>query len=351
MKLNASIWLFITCCLLGGSKLTQAEDTSDWLAQKAVQWVSSDQNIPEVLIDVTTPDRRARLRRCELNLSFSWPFESNLRTLESACEKPTWRYYLQVKIDKHQTVIGARRDLAVGTILTEQDLENIPVAELSQDMINQYEKIIGATLMNPRRAGDPLRTSDIHFYTNQFVTQRAYQAGEIVELSDLLVESTQAGSPESLSQWPRGQVIAARQLSEGQKLTSDDVDTAISVVVAKENIIRNQVITADLVTTEWVGNIALGTKPMTDPASVIGFEATRTIQAGTRLKPSDLRAADLVREGEKVTLTIEKGALSITVDAIATEDAKMAEQVILINPDSGREIRGVVTGRNQARGL
>jgi flagella basal body P-ring formation protein FlgA len=58
-----------------------------------------------------------------------------------------------------------------------------------------------------------------------------------------------------------------------------------------------------------------------------------------------------VRKNETVRLTIKRGALEITVEAIALENAKIGEQVLLKNPDSGKEIRGIVTGRHAARGL
>jgi flagella basal body P-ring formation protein FlgA len=211
--------------------------------------------------------------------------------------------------------------------------------------------MLGATLLEPAPAGSPLTQSQLEFYETQFVTLRAYAAGDVIDLADLSVESAPSADQTTLNQWPQGEVIATRQLAAGHRLNADDIEAAVAVVVARENIIRNQVITPDLVTIEVIGGVALGAKPLTELDAVIGFEATRTIQAGSTLNTSDLRAADLVREGENVTLTIQNGALSITVDTIATEDAKMAEQVILINPESGREIRGIVTGRNRARGL
>ena len=72
---------------------------------------------------------------------------------------------------------------------------------------------------------------------------------------------------------------------------------------------------------------------------------------GQRLHASDFVAADLVRKNETVRLTITRGALKITVETIALENAKIGQQVLLKNPDSGKEIRGIVTGQNEARGL
>ena len=78
--------------------------------------------------------------------------------------------------------------------------------------------------------------------------------------------------------------------------------------------------------------------------------ATRTIRAGTPITIADLTAADLVRKGENVTLTVTRGVLTISVDTIATENGKMGEQVELRNAESGKVIRGIVTGRHQAKG-
>ena len=66
---------------------------------------------------------------------------------------------------------------------------------------------------------------------------------------------------------------------------------------------------------------------------------------------SDVTAADLIRKGEKVTLVLKRGALTITVDTIAMEDSKIGEQVALTNTESGKVIRGIVSGRHQARGI
>jgi flagella basal body P-ring formation protein FlgA len=258
---------------------------------------------------------------------------------------------MQVNLKKGQPVVVARRDLSEGTVLSQKTVELVTRNQAMNNQMTRLDDVVGATLLDSVAAGSPLTSDNLEFYATQFQTLRAYAPGDVIDLADLSVESAPSTDQNSLSQWPRGQVIATRQLAPGHRLNADDIEAAISAVVAKENIIRNQVITPDLVTHKMMGGAALGAKPLTDLDAVIGFEATRTIQAGSMLNASDLRAADLVREGENVTLTIKKGALSITVDTLATEDAKMAEQVILINPESGREIRGIVTGRNQARGL
>ena len=344
--------ILVAACFIGVASVGVADERAiDWLSSEAKRWISADQNIPDTTIDVKTPDRRARIVPCESDIAFRWPFASNFRTLEASCEIPQWRYFLQVNLKEVQPVVVAQADLARGVILNRNNVDLAAISQANEAHITEIQDVLGATLLTSIAAGSPFTRDQLEFYETQFMTLRAYAPGDVIDLADLSIESALATDQDTLKQWPRGQVIATRQLEAGHSLTADDVEAAITVVVAKENIIRNQVITPDLVTVEVIGGVALGAKPMTDLDAVIGFEATRTIQAGSTLNPSDLRAADLIREGENVTLTIQKGALSITVDTIATEDAKMAEQVILINPESGREIRGIVTGRNRARGL
>ena len=117
------------------------------------------------------------------------------------------------------------------------------------------------------------------------------------------------------------------------------------------NIVRGQVITGDMVERTLRPRKQIGAQTLSTLDEAIGLEATRTIRAGTTISLSDLTAADLVRKGEKVTLTVERGALTITVDTIAIEDGKMGEQVELTNAESGKVIRGIVIGRHQAKGI
>ena len=147
------------------------------------------------------------------------------------------------------------------------------------------------------------------------------------------------------------ELIAKNPLIPGEPIRSNDVEVAQSVLIAKTTIVNGQVATADLVESRLESVNAYGAQPLTNVEEILGLEATRTIRAGQRLVASDFVAADLVRKNETVRLTIKRGALEITVETIALENAKIGEQVILRNPDSGREIRGIVTGRHEARGL
>ena len=174
----------------------------------------------------------------------------------------------------------------------------------------------------------------------------------MIRLEDLGLEKhTEESLTNPLTLWPEQTVIAKNPLKPGRPIRSDDVEVAQYVLVAKSTIVNGQVATADLVESRLESVNTYGPQPLVNVIEILGLEATRTIRAGQRLNASDFIAADLVRKNETVRLTIKRGALEITVEAIALENAKIGEQVLLKNPDSGKEIRGIVTGRHAARGL
>jgi flagella basal body P-ring formation protein FlgA len=154
-----------------------------------------------------------------------------------------------------------------------------------------------------------------------------------------------------LSIWPKKTVVATTTLQSGKPILTTDIATAEYVLTAKSTIVVGQVVTEDMVERSLEPEGTYGPAPLRQTSEIIGLEATRTIRAGSRLGVNDLIAADLIRKNETVRLVITRGALKITVETIALENAKISEQVLLRNPDSGREIRGIVTGRNEARGL
>ena len=81
-------------------------------------------------------------------------------------------------------------------------------------------------------------------------------------------------------------------------------------------------------------------------------ELTRDISAGQPLRVSDIRRAVMVKQGQVVMLSIgNKSDFQITIRMEAMQDGRLGEQVKLKNPESGRQVSGVVTGLNSAKGL
>jgi flagellar basal body P-ring formation protein FlgA len=321
------------------------------LAASATTWIARDQNWPLADIQVRPPDRRAVIPECRQSVQFSWPFAGNTRTLEATCAEPVWKYFLQVRFEPGDIALTPNRDLPVGHRLEPGDLSPTSVPKAQAAYFQDVTALIGQVLRQPVKQGIPLTQDDLVLVSQRFQTQRTYRAGEVVELAELTVSLGEPKHAEQLTNWPLGQLIARKDLSNGHYLSESDLDAATSVVVATTNIIRNQVITEAMVEIKPLPLRNMNQSALNQLGAAIGFEATRTLKVGTIITASDLKPADLVRKGESVTLTIVRGALRLTVDTIALEDAKLGEQVPLMNKDSGTEIRGIVTGRNQARGL
>ena len=321
------------------------------LAREATNWIARDQNWPLADIQVRPPDRRAVIPACNQPIQFSWPFAGNTRTLEATCVEPTWKYFLQVRFEPGHIALTPNRDLPAGHTLESTDLSPTSVPNAHTTYFQDPAILSGQILRQPVAQGTPLTQDDLVLISQKFQTQRSYRAGELIELADLAVSLGEAKETDQITAWPLGQTIARQDLAAAHILRESDIDAAVSVVAATQNIIRNQVITEAMVEIKPLPLRNMNQSALKQLEAAIGFEATRTLQVGTIITASDLKPADLVRKGESVTLTIVRGALRLTVDTIALEDAKLGEQVPLMNKDSGSEIRGIVTGRNQARGL
>lgn len=321
------------------------------LAESAAQWVADNQSIHPDQVTIRTPDRRARIVPCATPLEFQWPFSTSQRTLQASCADPQWRYFLQVEIMRGIPAVVLTHTLAAGTRLTAEDLKTTQLNAVMPQMISKPEQAIGKTLLQAVKEGQPLTRLMLDETAYEFVTTQAYSRGETIRREQLTVRPAQARDQSALTVWPLDPVITTQALPEGHTVLQRDIERSAMGVVSSVTIIRNQVITSEMVQLSEMPNTKLSAQPLTSLAAVIGFEATRTIPAGSPVTRADLREADLVRQGENVTLTITRGSLAITVDVIASENGKLGEQVVLINPESGREIRGIVTGRNQVSGL
>ena len=329
---------------------SRAADFASMLADEATQWIAEDLNQAPTNILVRPPDRRARLTDCTGNLQFEWPFPGNTRTVMVSCADPSWRYYLQVRFDTTQQGVAAARSLSKGHQLNLDDLQARTVNSNSGEMFTDATKLVGQILIAPIDAGDLIRPNDLAGTTKSFQTTRAYQRGELIKLADLEILESNEISESDLNRWPSGLVIAQRALEANARLTPGDIEIARQVVTARKNILRHQIITETDVVMETVPVQQVQQTALIRHEAAVGFEATRTMNAGTIITRADIKPATLIREGENVTLTITRGALTLTVETVALENAQFGEQVRLLNRDSQTEIVGIVSGRGRAQG-
>ena len=321
------------------------------LVDEARAWVSQETGYPLTAIDMSAPDRRVPVDTCDTALRFRFPFKGNQRTVEALCEAPAWKRFIQVRIDETGRALAVTKPLGGGHTLATSDLRLVPYSGRSEDVFTDPRLLDGLVLRDAVDANTVIERSMVIDTMAVFVTERAYEAGELINRADLTRIETDAPPKKALGAWPSGVVTASQYIEPRHTLLLSDVEQSEYVLISATSIVRGQVITADMVEQTLQPKTQIGPQTLSRVEEAVGLEATRTIRAGSPIAVSDVTAADLVRKGETVTLTLTRGALTITVDTVAMGDGKMGEQVELTNPESGKIIRGVVTGRHNAKGI
>ena len=128
--------------------------------------------------------------------------------------------------------------------------------------------------------------------------------------------------------------------------------SARTVVVPKRYLQRGAVLQAEWLEVVQAPSGPVDTSLLGTIADVNQSELIRDVPAGQPIRSSDIRKAVLVRQGQTVLLSVgDKVGYQITVRAEALQDGRLGDQVKLKNAESGRQISGVVTGPNSAKGL
>jgi flagellar basal body P-ring formation protein FlgA len=125
-----------------------------------------------------------------------------------------------------------------------------------------------------------------------------------------------------------------------------------TVVVAKRLIQRGAILQPDMLEEVQASPGNADTQLLRSLKDAQNAELTRDIAAGQALRVSDIRRAVMVKQGQSVMFSVGNGKeFQISIRMEAMQDGRLGEQVRLKNPDSGRQVSGVVTGLNSAKGL
>jgi flagella basal body P-ring formation protein FlgA len=85
--------------------------------------------------------------------------------------------------------------------------------------------------------------------------------------------------------------------------------------------------------------------PLLAPVARVGdATARRDLSPGDILLPHDIAVAPAVRTGDPVRLRVRHGTILASVDGIARQDGAIGEEIRILNPSSGRMLRGRVVG-------
>jgi len=119
-------------------------------------------------------------------------------------------------------------------------------------------------------------------------------------------------------------------------------EAATQLPVATRTIYPGDTITEDMIFLKGADQIRGVGALVTDPESLIGRTARRTLLPGQPIPKVAIREAYVVFRGKTVSVIFHSGTVTIMGIALALESGSTGETVNARNPDSGIVIRGVV---------
>lgn len=119
------------------------------------------------------------------------------------------------------------------------------------------------------------------------------------------------------------------------------------VLVARQTLIKGQVLTAADITQESRDVSRMRGGYLSDPGQVIGQRLKTQLIAGKTLKPTMFEADIAIRRGQSVTLTVNSGGFNITMLGTALMDGAINQRIRVQNNNSGRIVEGFVRSREQ----
>ena len=125
-----------------------------------------------------------------------------------------------------------------------------------------------------------------------------------------------------------------------------------TIVVARRLLQRGVILLPEMLEEVQASSGNVDTQLLSTVKDAHQAELTRDIPAGQALRVSDIRRAIMVKQGQTVMLSIgNKNEFQISIRMEAMQDGRLGDQVKLKNPESGRQVSGVVTGPNTAKGI
>ncbi|GHC64571.1 flagellar basal body P-ring formation chaperone FlgA [Limoniibacter endophyticus] len=122
-----------------------------------------------------------------------------------------------------------------------------------------------------------------------------------------------------------------------------------SVIVTNRVIYPGQTVTANDIRVVQLKQNRDVRAYVTKATQIAGKIADKTILPNRFIVPAMLREAYAVNKGRPVQVTYERGALSITIMAVALQDGSPGDMVTLRNADSGQTFNGVVLADGTVR--
>lgn len=359
MNVCRKLMTVLLVALLSVASYAKAEDDStarSHLLEEIRGWVASQSGVPVARVEIAPMDGRLRIQTCTGKPSLDFPF-ANRDVVRARCEKPVWQVFIRVTVRSPRNLIYAARPLTAGQVLESADLLVRPGDLPSGEGIEDRNQVVGRILGRDLGANTLIQARDLEDAQRVIRMLSSVEANGVLAPGAFRVETlprqrAPAGAAPGVS--PGEGARAARDLPAGHILLTGDLLDTRRVLVARQNLAAGRTLEPNLFELGLVSASDGGQKYFTKFEGLESSELTRSLAAGEPLRASDLRPALLVLRGQLVLLTVSAGGengVQISVRAEALQDGRMGEQIRLKNPESGRILNAIVTGKNAAKGL
>jgi flagella basal body P-ring formation protein FlgA len=321
--------------------------------QQAQLWVAEQEQVPQEQVAIAAMDRRLKIPDCANSFSFSFPYASSTGTLRAQCLPGDWQAFVGVTIYRQVRGFAFVRDMNAGDNPSETDLQPTSVARPVKDLVDDLQELKNHSLTSAVTVGEILNRRHLVENATVFQLRRDILAEEVIQPADIIRLTRGLPMTSSSQRFPArllDQAIAARDLQGGQLLSRSDLRIKHRVVTSTAALSHGQRLSSqNTEIRDYYGKLPKDT--LLSMADISQMEAIRTIRVGQLLRASDLKPATLIKKGDSVKLVVGSGLLKITVTLVALDNGKLDQQINLLNPESGEQVRAIVTGAGQARGL
>lgn len=321
--------------------------------QQAQLWVAEQEQVTQEQVAIAAMDRRLKIPDCANSFSFSFPYASSTGTLRAQCMPGDWQAFVGVTIYRQVRGFAFVRDMNAGDNPNEADLQPTVVARPVKDLVDDLQALKNHSLTSAVTVGEILNRRHLVESATVFQLRRDILAEEVIRPADIIRLTRGLPMTSSSQRFPArllDQAIAARDLQSGQLLSRSDLRIKHRVVTSTAALSHGQRLSPqNTEIRDYYGKLPKDT--LLSMADISQMEAIRTIRVGQLLRASDLKPATLIKKGDNVKLVVGGGLLKITVTMVALDNGKLDQQINLLNPESGEQVRAIVTGAGQARGL
>ena len=321
--------------------------------QQAQLWVAEQEQVTQEQVAIAAMDRRLKIPDCANSFSFSFPYASSTGTLRAQCMPGDWQAFVGVTIYRQVRGFAFVRDMNAGDNPNEADLQPTVVARPVKDFVDDLQALKNHSLTSAVTVGEILNRRHLVESATVFQLRRDILAEEVIRPADIIRLTRGLPMTSSSQRFPArllDQAIAARDLQGGQLLSRSDLRIKHRVVTSTAALSHGQRLSPqNTEIRDYYGKLPKDT--LLSMADISQMEAIRTIRVGQLLRASDLKPATLIKKGDNVKLVVGGGLLKITVTMVALDNGKLDQQINLLNPESGEQVRAIVTGAGQARGL